>query len=122
MKRLVVVERNPHIRSLLEREFQSEGYQVSGAANEHELFGIMDGISRVDLLIIDPEIVENTFSTVWQRIRQCYPDLPVIVHSLCPNPQQISPLGIVYGRVEKNWNSIGELKKVSSEILQSKEC
>lgn len=121
MKRLVIVERNPHIRSLMEREFASEGYHVSGAANDHELIGLMDGITRVDLVIIDPDIIDNPLSPVWARIRKSYPGLPVIIHALCMEPGLDCPFGDMCARVEKNWNSIGELKRVSAEILRMKE-
>ena len=122
MKNIVVVERNPHIRRLLEREFHSEGCHVCGAANENELQVLMDGIGNLNLLIIDPEFIDHPDSAVWERIRRRYPKIPVIVHSLFKDTQRECPLGEICGRVEKNWNSIGELKKVAGEILNLKEA
>lgn len=120
MKHIVIAERNPHIRRLLERELLSDGYHICGAANENELQGLFEGMPSVDLLIIDPEIIDNPKSNVWMRIRRCYPKIPVIVHSLIVDSQDEGTLGSVCGRVEKNWNSIGELKKAADEILHIK--
>lgn len=121
MKRILVVERNPHIRSLLEREFLTEGYHVTGAANEQELLKLLDGITLIDLLILDPEILDNPSIDLCERIKKFYPGLPVIVHALSTDIPHDSPFGIIAGCVEKNWNSITELKKVSADILHINE-
>lgn len=121
MKYIVVVERNPHIRHLLERELHAEGYHVCGAANEHELQDLMDGIGSMSLLIIDPEFIDHPGSVVWENVRNRFPKLPVVVHSLFKDAQRESPLGEICGRVEKNWNSIGELKKMACEVLHMDE-
>jgi DNA-binding response OmpR family regulator len=122
MKRLVVVERNPHIRSLLEREFVAEGYQVSGAANEQELLRLLDGLTLIDLLILDPGILDSPSASLCRRIKTLYPHLPIIMHALNSDIHKDSPLGNIAGRVEKNWGSIVELKKVTVEILHDQEA
>lgn len=120
MKRLVVVERNPHIRRLLEREFLAEGYQVSGVSNEQDLILLLNGISQVDLLIIDPDTLDNPDNPDWDSVRHHYPDLPVIVLYLGLEPCLTCPFGVIGGTVEKNWDSIGELKGLSARILHDR--
>ncbi|WP_459923676.1 response regulator [Desulfatiferula olefinivorans] len=117
MKRLVVVERNPHIRRLLEREFLAEGYQVTGASNEHDLIALLNAEGRVDLVIIDPDTLDTPDNPEWAVIRNHYPDLPVIVLYLGLEPCLACPFGVIGGQVEKNWDSIGRLKRLSADIL-----
>lgn len=120
MKRLVVVERNPHIRRLLEREFLAEGYQVSGISNEEDLILLLNGISQVDLLIIDPDTLDNPDNPDWDGVRHHYPDLPVIILYLGIESCRAFPFGVISGQVEKNWDSIGELKGLSAQIIHDR--
>lgn len=117
MRKIVVVDRNPHIRRLVQRELTSAGYMVFAPVSETELMDLFSGKNRVDLLIIDPEVLGNNLNLVTNRICEFYPDLPVIVHSLAVDKDEPLPFKAVLGRIEKNWDSIGELKKVMAKMI-----
>ena len=121
MKKIVVVERNPHIRSLVQRELISEGYTVFAPACEKELLDLFSGTQTVDLLIVDPEVLDNNFGHLAEKIMAYRPDLPVIVHALAVDKDGEVPFGSVLDRIEKNWDSISELKKVAADVMKAKE-
>jgi DNA-binding NtrC family response regulator len=119
MKKIVVVERNPHIRSLVQRELISEGYTVFAPACEKELLDLFSGRQTVDLMIIDPEVLDNNFGHIAEKISVYRPDLPVIVHALAVDKDGVVPFGSVLERIEKNWDSISELKKVTADAMNA---
>lgn len=121
MKKIVVVERNPHIRSLVQRELISEGYTVFAPACEKELLDLFSGRQTVDLMIIDPEVLDNNFGHIAEKISVYRPDLPVIVHALAVDKDGVVPFGSVLERIEKNWDSISELKKVTADVMNAGE-
>ena len=119
MKKIVVVEKNPHIRSLVQRELISEGYTVFAPTCEKELIGLFSGRQAVDLMIIDPEALDSIFGHIAEKIISYRPDLPVIVHALAVDKDGVVPFGSVLERVEKNWDSISELKKVAADAMKT---
>lgn len=121
MKKIVIVEKNPHIRSLVQRELISEGYTVFAPACEKELLDLFSGRQTMDLMIIDPEVLDNNFGQIAEKISAYRPDLPVIVHALAVDKDGVVPFGSVLERIEKNWDSISELKKVTADVMNTKE-
>lgn len=120
MKKIVVVERNPHIRSLVQRELVSEGYTVFAPACEKDLIDLFRSPQTVDLMIVDPEVLDCSFSHIAEKIVGFRPDLPVIVHALAVDKDGFVPFGSVLERVEKNWDSISELKKVAADVMKAR--
>ncbi len=120
MKKIVVVERNPHIRSLIQRELISEGYTVFAPTCEKDLMDLFSGSQAVDLMIIDPEVLDSNFGHIAEKIVRYRPDLPVIVHALAVDKDGVVPFGSVLERVEKNWDSISELKKVAADAMKQR--
>jgi CheY-like chemotaxis protein len=116
MKTIVVIDRNPHIRRLVQRELVSEGYTVYAPESELELMDLFKSGPHMDLMIIDPVVLDNRFCQVSKQICQCFPDIPVIVHSLPADKDEPLPFKSILGRIEKNWDSIGELKRVMSGL------
>ncbi|MFA6012216.1 MAG: hypothetical protein WC799_19650 [Desulfobacteraceae bacterium] len=119
MKKIVVVEKNPHIRSLVQRELIAEGYTVFAPACEKELLELFSGRQIMDLMIIDPEVLDNNFGHIAEKISAYRPDLPVIVHALAVDKDGVVPFGSVLERIEKNWDSISELKKVTADLMKA---
>ncbi|MDA8402974.1 MAG: hypothetical protein M0Z56_02075 [Desulfobacteraceae bacterium] len=79
MKKIIVVDRNPNIRRLIQNELIVEGYTVFAPANEMEFIELFNGKRKMDLLIIDPDIFDMNFSRVRSQINDFS---PVIVNSL----------------------------------------
>ena len=78
---LLIVDRNPHIRNFLKREFQSEGYNVQLAKNGRELVGLLYSSAPIDLVIIDPDIPDVSQPNLFKSLEDRVPPLPFVIHS-----------------------------------------
>jgi len=78
---LLIVDRNPHIRNFLKREFQSEGYNIQLAKNGRELVGILYSSQPIDLVIIDPDIPDVSQLNLFKSLENRVPTLPFVIHS-----------------------------------------
>ena len=78
---LLIVDRNPHIRKFLKREFQSEGYNVQLARNNRELVDLIYGSTPIDLVIIDPDIPDVSQLNLFKSLEARVPPLPFVIHS-----------------------------------------
>lgn len=77
---LLIVDRNPHIRNFLKREFQSEGYNVQLAKNGKELTDLIYGSVSIDLVIIDPDIPDVNQLNLFKSLEDRIPTLPCVIH------------------------------------------
>jgi len=78
---LLIVDRNPHIRNFLKREFQSDGYTVQLAKNSRELVNLIYSSASIDLVIIDPDIPDVSQINLFKSLEDRVPTLPFIIHS-----------------------------------------
>jgi len=78
---LLIVDRNPHIRNFLKREFQSEGYNIQLAKNGRELMGLIYSSAPIDLVIIDPDIPDVSQLKLFKSLEDRVPTLPFVIHS-----------------------------------------
>jgi DNA-binding NtrC family response regulator len=78
---LLIVDRNPHIRSFLKREFLSEGYNVQLAKNGRELMSLIHSSVPIDLVIIDPDIPDVSQLNLFKSLEDRIPSLPFVIHS-----------------------------------------
>jgi DNA-binding NtrC family response regulator len=78
---LLIVDRNPHIRNFLKREFQSEGYTVQLAKNSRELVNLIYSSTPIDLVIIDPDIPDVSQLNLIKSLENRVPTLPFVIHS-----------------------------------------
>ena len=78
---LLIVDRNPHIRNFLKREFQSEGYKVQLAKNGRELVDLIYSSTPIDLVIIDPDIPDVSQPSLFKSLEDRVPPLPFVIHS-----------------------------------------
>jgi len=78
---LLIVDRNPHIRNFLKREFQSEGYHIQLAKNGRELVDLIYGSTPIDLVIIDPDIPDVSQLNLFKSLEDRVPTLPFVIHS-----------------------------------------
>jgi DNA-binding NtrC family response regulator len=78
---LLIVDRNPHIRNFLKREFQSEGYNIQLAKNGKEFMGLIYSSAPIDLVIIDPDIPDVNQLNLFKSLENRVPTLPFVIHS-----------------------------------------
>jgi DNA-binding NtrC family response regulator len=88
--RVLLTDRNRHVRELLRRELAAEGYEVAVARDAQEILGLLAGAGVPDLLILDLEIPFITEANLLENLKKTYPSLPVIIHSFQPeNPREV---------------------------------
>jgi CheY-like chemotaxis protein len=90
--KILVADRNRHVRDFLRRELIAEGYRVEVAADGREILSRINGDDPPHVLILDLEI-PYLDEPVWCRLRDCQPALPLVIHTLLPQApiEQILP-------------------------------
>ena len=87
--RILLTDRNRHVRELLRRELETEGYVVAVARNAQEILGSLGDGELPHLLILDLEIPYLAEVNLLESLKKNYPSLPVIIHSFQPeNPRE----------------------------------
>jgi len=115
---LLVVDRNPHIRNFLKREFQSEGYNVKLAKNGKELMDLIYSSTPIDLVIIDPDIPDIVQSNLFKSLEDRVPPLPFVIHSDLFDYLESTSLISKATFVPKQGSSSEALKDVILNILK----
>ena len=82
--KILIADRNRHVRDLLRRELAAEGYVVEVARDGREVLGRIDGDDPPHLLILDLEIPYLDEPEVWARLKDRQPPLPVVIHTFLP--------------------------------------
>lgn len=119
--RVLIADKNPHIRRFLKREFTMAGYAVLLADSSKALLKLIYGPSRLDLLIIDPDLPDVDVTILSQRLRDRVPPLPVILHTLDPDVNASGFSLIPAELVEKNGGSVEKLKMTVAGLLSASE-
>ncbi len=111
--RILVTDRNRHVRAFLRRELAREGYEVLEAKDCRELRKILRSPLAVDLLVFDPDIAFENHRNMIQTLRERYPSLLVVLHSFWEEPAECPE---VQAMVPKT-GSPKELKTVVARLL-----
>lgn len=120
--RILIADRNPHVRGFLKRELAVEGYQVSIAASGAEVIRIAYSDNCLDVIILDPDLPGVLDSSLLQTLRSRVPAVPVILHGLSQDLKTATQLSGGEIFVEKRANSIEHLKKIVQRIIRSNGC
>lgn len=115
---ILIADRNPHVRKLLEREIIVEGYRVRLAKNARDVLEWVYHYEPLDLLILDPDLPDAEDTLMLKKLNNRIPALPVIVHSYLTDYAGHSAVLKTAVFVEKRGSSIEYLKKVISDILK----
>lgn len=111
--RILIADRNRHVRQFLHRELESEGFEITEARDGRELASSLHGDTPPDLLVLDPELPFLT-STLDAVIQTESGDIPTLIHALAENMDQPSPkAGTVV--VEK----AGDIDRLKRAIMDS---
>jgi CheY-like chemotaxis protein len=115
--KILIADRNRHVREFLRRELLAEGYRVEVARDGRELLDRLNGDDPPQLLILDLEIPYLDELQVWERLQDCQPPLPVVIHTFLPEyPTNLTlPLAAVF--LEKKGDT-DQLKSVVAEVIR----
>jgi len=112
--KILIADRNRHVREFLRRELQAEGYQVEVARDGRDVLNILHGHNSPDLLILDLELPYVTELKVLELLHEQLPSLPVVIHSFPPESERHLPEAAVF--LEKKEDT-DLLKEVVAELL-----
>jgi DNA-binding response OmpR family regulator len=114
--KILIADRNRHVREFLRRELSAEGYRVEVAKDGRELLSRIEGAEPPQLLILDLEIPYLEEMDLWARLNACRPPLPVVIHSFLPEyPTRLTvPLAAAF--LEKRGDT-DRLKAVVAEVM-----
>jgi DNA-binding response OmpR family regulator len=90
--RILIADRNRHVREFLRRELTAEGYRVEVARDGRELLGKINGDDPPHILILDLEIPYLDELQIWARVKECQPPPPVVIHTFLPE-EKLPPGG-----------------------------
>jgi DNA-binding NtrC family response regulator len=114
---ILIADRNPHVRKFIKRELMTEGYNVKIAANYEDVVQSAYTNNFIDVIILDPDLPGDRKSNLIKTLRSRIPAIPVIIHSFGRDMKHdnISAGDEIF--VEKQANSIEQLKKIIRGII-----
>ncbi len=90
---LLVVEDDEMVRDAMIRLFVREGYLVLTAATGHDAMGLLrTPATSVDVVLLDIGLPDVSGADLCARMRQFFPDLPVVVCSGAASQEEIDEL------------------------------
>lgn len=113
--RILIADRNRHVREFLRRELMIEGYQVEVARDGREVLQMLYGQNPPDLLILDLELPYVTELKVLELLQEKLPSLPVVIHSFPLDSEQQVPGAAAFLEKREDTNL---LKEVVAELLR----
>lgn len=113
--KILIADRNRHVREFLRRELLAEGYQVEEARDGREILERVNGPTPPDLLILDPEMPFVAELKILESLHELQPSLPVVIHSFHPESEQNLPGGVAF-LVKREDTHL--LKEVVAELLR----
>ena len=112
---IVIADRNPHVRSFLQREMSREGYRIRLAESARALLQWAFNYEPVDLIILDPDLPDAVDVHVLEALRKRAPAVPVVIHTHYAQtlPEKSEPFILV----EKGGSSVERLKQIAETLL-----
>jgi DNA-binding response OmpR family regulator len=114
--KILIADRNRHVRDLLRRELTAEGYLVEVARDGREVLDRINNDTPPHLLILDLEIPYLDEPELWARLKDRQPPLPVVIHTFLPEYPTLLTLPIVAAYLEKKGDT-DHLKAVVTEVI-----
>lgn len=115
--KILIADRNRHVRDLLRRELNAEGYRVEVARDGREVLDRINGEDPPHLLILDLEIPYLDEPEVWSRLKDRQPGLPVVIHTFLPEYPTSLTLPVEATFLEKKGDT-DLLKVVVAEVIE----
>ena len=115
-RKILIVDRNRHLREFLKRELEASGYLVRTAGDGKECLKIAHADDSLDLLVLDLDLPPNSGLELLERLRNLRPLMPVVIYShfseLASHPTALAAKAFV----DKN-ESLEHLKKAMTSAL-----
>jgi len=114
--RILIADRNRHVREFLRRELTAEGYQVEVAGDGREVLLCLDRETPPDLIILDLEVPYVMELEVLARLKTRRPPVPVVIHSCLPESVNHNGSSLATVFLEKGGDP-ARLKGVVAEVF-----
>ena len=114
---ILIADRNPHVRTYLKRELLKQGYRVLLAGSCREVIAEIEGIRRVDVLILDPDLPGAEIDGLCRKLQSYLPKIPVILHALEHWRKEDFELQSGSIIVEKKGDSVEQIKAALEKLL-----
>jgi CheY-like chemotaxis protein len=119
--KILIADRNRHVRELLRRELGQEGYRVEVARDGRELLERLAGPEPPDLLILDLEVPYLDEVALWERLKGREPAIPVLIHTFGPEDRTPGPGAPVVLFLEKRGDT-DHLKAAVMDAITGRAC
>jgi CheY-like chemotaxis protein len=116
--KILVADRNRHVRDLLRRELTAEGYEVAEAWDGHEVWQRLKGPDPPDMLILDPDLPYLEDLVELAHFQEHPPAVPLILYMLREEDPDL-PLPAAT-RLEKGEDP-SALKEVVARLLKHRQ-
>lgn len=87
-KKILIVEDESRMRTLLQRQIKASGYATLEAKNGEEALGILKNSQGIDLVLLDIMLPQKSGLEIFETIKKDFPSLKVIVSSVYPPDEQ----------------------------------
>jgi len=114
--KILIADRNPHIREFLRREMSAAGYQVELAETGQEVLRCVYKDGSLDMLILDTDLPDTDEAVILQKLQNRLPYLPVILHTFPFDEIMGNEILTMAKVVEKSGSSVEQLKKAAFEL------
>ena len=115
---ILITDRNPHVQEYLKCEMVAEGYLVRLAKTGREVIKWVYYHEPLDLLILDPDLPDTTIISLFEKLQNRIPALPVVVHTFLSDSVDFATGSIEVVFVEKSGSSVENLKRAVADILK----
>lgn len=79
--KILVADRNPHVRRFLARELSAAGFEVTAAESAAHLMKSLGEGNGPDLLVLDPDLPDTDSADLLARLKFSFPALLVVLHT-----------------------------------------
>ncbi len=116
---ILIMDRNPHVRDFLVREFRRLGFTAHTAKNDREVADVMDSVHPVHLVVLDPEASRLKRAPFLARLQRDHPAVPVVVHMFSSTDPEHTVYSQAAAVVEKD-GSIEKLVQTVMHVLENR--
>ncbi|MFH2132774.1 MAG: response regulator [bacterium] len=119
--RILIADRNRHVRDYLKRELSREHHEVLLADGVDEIMRLVQQQQPFNLIILDPDLLDMDNPSLLKRILGRMKQTPVIMHTYQSNITDEPFEDFQVSLIEKKGNSIENIKNFITNIQLDRE-